>query len=87
MLLPRLVLVSVEREHDRLEEDVDFGHGDESTEGSDVTRFGLEEEEEVSVGLATKITHEEVSLEVGTKRNELELEPPPSLFELNKGRD
>ena len=54
MLLPRLVLIPVEREHDRLEEDVDFGHGDESTEGSDVTRFGLEEEKQVSVGLANE---------------------------------
>lgn len=51
MLLAALVLVSVQSEHDRLEEDVDLGHRDQSAERSDVPRLGLEEEEQVSVCL------------------------------------
>lgn len=45
MLFPRFVLVSVESEHDGLEEGVDFAERDESAEGGDVAWFGLEEEE------------------------------------------
>lgn len=53
VLFPTFVLVSVEREHDCLQEDVDLGHGDQSTEGGDMSRFGLEQKEQVSVGLST----------------------------------
>lgn len=49
MLFSTFVLVSVEGEHDRLEEGVNFGQADETTERSDVARLGLEEEEEVGV--------------------------------------
>lgn len=49
MLFPTLVLVAVEREHDRLEEGVNLGEGDEPAEGGDVSGFGLQEEEEVGV--------------------------------------
>lgn len=49
MLFSTFVLVSVECEHDRLEEGVNFGQADETTERSDVARLGLEEEKEVGV--------------------------------------
>jgi hypothetical protein len=49
VLLPALVLVSVQREHDRLEQSVDLREGNETAEGGDVTGLGLEEEEEVRV--------------------------------------
>jgi hypothetical protein len=49
MLLPALVLVTVEREHDRLEQGVDLRQRDQAAEGGNVARLGLEEEEEVRV--------------------------------------
>lgn len=49
MFLSTLVLVAVEGEHDGLEEGIDFGQADETTEGSDMAGFGLEKEEEVGV--------------------------------------
>lgn len=51
MLLAALVLVAVKREHDRLQQDVDLGHRDQAAERRDVPRLGLEQEEEVAVGL------------------------------------
>jgi hypothetical protein len=44
MLLATLVLVSVDGEHDSLEEGIDFGHGNKSAKMSDVAGFGLKEE-------------------------------------------
>lgn len=41
MLLAALVLVSVESEHDGLEQRVDFAEGDEAAEGGDMSWLGL----------------------------------------------
>ena len=49
MLFPTFVLVPVEGEHDGLEEGVNFGQADETAEGGDMTRLGLEEKEEIGV--------------------------------------
>ena len=49
MLFTRLILVSVEGEHDGLEKSVDLCEGDEATEGGDMAWLSLEEEEEVAV--------------------------------------
>lgn len=49
VLLARLVLVAVQREHDSLEERVDLAQRHEAAQRGDVSRFGLEEEEEVRV--------------------------------------
>lgn len=49
MLFTRLVLVSVEGEHDGLEKSIDLCKRDEATEGGDMAWLCLEEEEEVTV--------------------------------------
>lgn len=49
MLLPTLVLISVQGEHHRLEEGIDLGERDEATEGGDVSWLRLKKEEEVGV--------------------------------------
>jgi hypothetical protein len=41
VLFTTLVLVSVNGEHDGLEEGVDLGHGNQTAQVGDVTRFGL----------------------------------------------
>ena len=64
MLLATLVLVSVNCEHDGLEEGIDFGHRDQSTEVRNVTRFSLEKEEQVAVLLCLVIVGEEPLLGV-----------------------
>ena len=49
MLFAALILVSVESEHDSLEECVDLGKADQAAEGCNVPWLGLKEEEEVAV--------------------------------------
>lgn len=49
MLFSALVLVTVEREHNRLQERVDLSQADEATQGRDMPRLRLEQEEEVRV--------------------------------------
>ena len=49
MLFSRFVLVTVEGEHDGLEEGVDFAERDEATQGSNVPGLGLEQKEQVRV--------------------------------------
>ena len=65
MFLPTLVLVAVDGEHDRLQQRVDLGHGDETAEVSDVTGFGLQEEEQVPILLGLIVAGEESLLHVG----------------------
>jgi hypothetical protein len=47
VLFSRFVLISVEGEHDSLEEGIDFAEGDQSTQSCDMSRFGLKEEEQI----------------------------------------
>lgn len=49
MLFSRLVLVSVEGEHDGLQEGIDLAERDEPAKGRDMSRFGLQQEEQVRV--------------------------------------
>ena len=65
MLFTRLVLVSVEGEHDGLEQGVDLCEGDEATEGGDMSWLCLEKEEEVSVGLQLAVVWEQSVGRVG----------------------
>jgi hypothetical protein len=64
VLLATLVLVSVDGEHDGLKKGIDFGHGDQSAEVSDVAGFGLQEEEKVAVLLSSLVVREEPFLGV-----------------------
>lgn len=65
MFFTRFVLVSVEGEHDSLEEGVNLGEGDEATEGGDMAWLCLEEEEEISVRLQLAIIGEQAVGGVG----------------------
>jgi hypothetical protein len=58
VLLARLVLVPIQGEHDGLKECVDFGEGDEATEGRDMPWFGLEKEEEVRILLRSYFSNQ-----------------------------
>lgn len=42
VLLAAFVLISIDGEHDRLQERINFGHGHQSTKVGDVSRFGLQ---------------------------------------------
>lgn len=64
VLFTALVLVSVDCEHDCLEEGVDLGHGDEAAEVGNVSGLGLEEEEEVPVFLRLVVVGKEALLQV-----------------------
>jgi hypothetical protein len=44
MLFTALILVSINCEHDRLEERINLGHGDQTAEVGNVSRLGLEQE-------------------------------------------
>lgn len=65
MLFATLVLVSVNGEHDGLEEGIDLGHGDQTAQVGNVTRFGLQEEQKVAVFLGSFIIREESLLWIG----------------------
>lgn len=64
MLFATLVLVSVDGEHDGLEEGINFGHGDQSAEVGDMAGFGLQEEEQIAVLLGSFVVWEEPFLRV-----------------------
>lgn len=64
MLFTALVLVSVDCEHDGLEEGVDLGHGDKSTQVRNVPGLGLQEEHEVAVSLRLVVVGEDAFLDV-----------------------
>lgn len=65
MLFAALILVAVDGEHDRLEEGIDLGHGDQATEMRNVSRLGLEEEEQIPVFLRLLVVREEALLQIG----------------------
>lgn len=62
MLFATLILISVDCKHDGLEQSINLGHGNESTEMSNVAWFGLEEEEQISVLLRLLVVGEEAFL-------------------------
>jgi hypothetical protein len=63
MLFSALILVSVDCEHDCLQQRIDLGHGDEPTQMRNVPRFGLEEKEQVAVLLCLFVVGEEAFLQ------------------------
>jgi len=64
MFFAAFILIPVDGEHDCLEKRVNLCHGDQPAEMSDVSRFGLEEEEEVAIFLGLVIIGEEAFLNV-----------------------
>lgn len=64
MLFATLVLVSVDGEHDGLQKGIDFGHRDKSAKVSNMTGFGLEKEEQVSIFLSLIIVRKETFLRI-----------------------
>jgi hypothetical protein len=64
MFLAALVLVSINCEHDSLEQGVDLGHGHQAAEMRNVSRLRLEEEEQVAVLLCLVVVGEEALLKI-----------------------
>lgn len=65
MLFTTLVLVSVDSEHDGLQQRVDLSHCDKAAEMSNVSGLRLQEEEQVAVLLRFVVVWEEAFLHVG----------------------
>ena len=59
-----LVLVAIDGKHDRLQQGIDLGHGDQPTEVGNVAWFGLQEEEEVAIFLSFFVVGERSLLHV-----------------------
>lgn len=59
MLLAGFILVTIKREHDRLQQGINLCQRDQSAEGGNVAGFGLKEEEEVSIRLELAIIWEQ----------------------------
>jgi hypothetical protein len=66
MFFATLILVSVDGEHDRLQERVDLGHGNKSAEMGDMTRLRLEQEEQVAIFLRLIVVWEYSFLHLGS---------------------
>ena len=64
MLFTAFVLISVNGEHDSLKQGVDLRHRDKPAKVSDVTRLGLQEEEEVPVFLCLLVIGKEALLKL-----------------------
>lgn len=64
MFLATLVLVSIDSEHDGLEQGIDFRHRHKSTQVRNVAGFRLEKEEKVSIFLCFVIVGKEAFLGV-----------------------
>lgn len=64
MLFSTLILVSVDCEHDRLQQGVDLSHGDESTKMGNMPWLGLEQEQEVAIFLSLLVIGEEAFLQI-----------------------
>lgn len=64
MLFTTFVLVSVNSEHDGLQQGIDLGHGDQSAQVGDVAGLGLQQEQEIAVLLGSFVVREETFLGV-----------------------
>ena len=64
MFLSTLVLVAINCEHDGLEQRIDLGHSNETAKVGDMSRFGLQEEEQVAVLLRFVIVRKEAFLKI-----------------------
>jgi len=65
MLLAALVLVAINGKHDCLQERVNLGHGDQTAEVRNVSRFGLKQEQQVAVSLCFVVVGERSLLHFG----------------------
>lgn len=65
MLLTTLVLVTIDGEHDCLQQRINLGHRDQSAKVSDVSRLRLEQEQQIAVLLSLVIVGEEALLHIG----------------------
>lgn len=65
MFLAALILITVDGEHDRLQQGIDLGHGNEATQMRNVSRLSLQEEEQVAVLLRLLVVGKEALLELG----------------------
>ena len=65
MLFATLVLITVNRKHDGLEERVDFGHRNKPAEVRNMPRFRLQEEQKVAVLLGLIVVREYAFLDIG----------------------
>lgn len=63
MLFSALVLVSINRKHDRLQQRIDFGHGNESAQVCNVAGFGLKQKQQVSILLGLLVVRKESLLQ------------------------
>jgi hypothetical protein len=63
MLFSALVLVSIDCEHDSLEEGINLCHCDETAEVCNMSRFRLQEEKQVAVFLRLLVVGEEAFLD------------------------
>ncbi len=64
MFFSALILVTVNGEHDCLQQRIDFGHGNKSTEVGNMSRLGLQEKQEISVFLCLVVVGKEAFLHV-----------------------
>jgi hypothetical protein len=65
MLFSALVLVSVNGEHDSLQELVDLGHGDQATQMSNVPWLTLQKKEQVAVFLCLFVVRKRALGQIG----------------------
>jgi hypothetical protein len=63
VLLAALVLVSVDGEHDGLQQRVNLGHGDEPAEMRNVARLRLQQKQQIAVLLCLVVVGEETFLQ------------------------
>ena len=64
MLFSAFVLIAVNGKHDGLQQRVNFRHCDQSTQVRNVSWFGLEEEQEVTVSLCLLVVGKEAFLKI-----------------------
>ena len=62
MLFTTFILISVYREHNCLKQRINLGHCDKTAEMSNVSWFGLEEEEKIAVFLRLLVVWKETLL-------------------------
>lgn len=65
MLFTALVLVPVDGEHDSLQERVDLGHGHQPRQVRNVSRLGLQQEQQVSISLRLLVVWKDTFLYIG----------------------
>lgn len=63
MFFAAFILVTIDGEHDGLEQRVDFSHGDQAAEVGNMSRLGLEQKEQIAVFLGLFIIREETFLQ------------------------